>query len=383
MAAPLILPVWRSSAAVAGGRIYVFGGYQFQSVRNFPFNPTNRVFEYNPLLDAWTEVAPMPTMRGSLAAVTIDGEIHVVGGANNSAQSVHEIYNPATNQWRTGQPMTTSRSGLTAEVVDGKLYAIGGYTLSGGSVLRRTTAEVYDPAQDIWSLIANPPQARLGIDAASMGGKLIVIGGADTPASRTILYDPVQDSWRQLPDMPVPVNFMGVTHVGNTIVAAGGGPQNLNEFDAVANTRVLAVSGLFAINAGLNDAWFNPQTPGQGFFLTVFEDIGMVFLAWFTYDTVRPAGSVIANLGEPGHRWITAFGPFNGDTAELDVEITSGGVFDSAQPGVDQAIDGAITLQFTGCNAGMVTYSIASLGLLGEVPIQRIALDNVSRCEMN
>jgi sugar lactone lactonase YvrE len=71
----------------------------------------------------------------------------------------------------------------------------------------------------------------------------------------------------------------------------------------------------FVINAGLNDAWFNASTPGQGFFVTVFPDSGQVFLAWFTYDTERPDESVTAILGEPGHRWLTAFGPYEGDTA--------------------------------------------------------------------
>ena len=35
----------------------------------------------------------------------------------------------------------------------------------------------------------------------------------------------------------------------------------------------------FLINAGLNDAWYNPATDGQGFFITVFPDIGYVLLA--------------------------------------------------------------------------------------------------------
>jgi DNA-binding beta-propeller fold protein YncE len=137
----------------------------------------------------------------------------------------------------------------------------------------------------------------------------------------------------------------------------------------------------FQINAGLNDAWLNLATQGQGFFITVFEDIQMMFLAWFTYDIERPDESIEAILGDPGHRWITAFGPYEGNTAELDVEITSGGVFDSAVPAVTQESDGTITVEFDGCNAGTVSYDIHSLALIGDVPIQRIANDNVPLCE--
>lgn len=57
-----------------------------------------------------------------------------------------------------------------------------------------------------------------------------------------------------------------------------------------------------AINAGLNDAWFNPDTAGQGFFITVFPQTGKLFLAWFIYDTERPAAGTPTLFGDPGHR---------------------------------------------------------------------------------
>jgi len=137
----------------------------------------------------------------------------------------------------------------------------------------------------------------------------------------------------------------------------------------------------FQINAGLNDAWYDPATPGQGFFVTVFPEIRKVFVAWFTYDTVRPSGSVTADLGGPGQRWLTAFGDFSDGQAVLDVEFTDGGVFDSAAPSPQQSFYGNIELEFTGCNAGTIRYDLAGLELQGIVPIQRIALDNVARCE--
>jgi len=33
-------------------------------------------------------------------------------------------------------------------------------------------------------------------------------------------------------------------------------------------------------------------------------------MAWFTHDTERPDTGVEAILGEPGHRWLTAQGPY-------------------------------------------------------------------------
>jgi glucose/arabinose dehydrogenase len=137
----------------------------------------------------------------------------------------------------------------------------------------------------------------------------------------------------------------------------------------------------FAINAGLNDSWFNPATPGQGFFITVYPDTSRLFLAWFTYDTQRPPAEISAILGEPGHRWLTAFGTYSGGSAVLDIELTSGGIFDMAQPAPVQTGDGDILLEFDGCNSGTVTYDIDSIGQQGVIPIERIALDNVADCE--
>jgi len=137
----------------------------------------------------------------------------------------------------------------------------------------------------------------------------------------------------------------------------------------------------FQINAGLNDSWYNPATDGQGFFITVYPDLGMMFVSWFTFDVERPPPGNTAILGEPGHRWLTAFGPYDGDTANLDIEVTRGGVFDKAQPpATTESGYGTMTVEFADCTAGLVSYEIPSLGLQGQIPIERIALDNVTLC---
>ena len=139
----------------------------------------------------------------------------------------------------------------------------------------------------------------------------------------------------------------------------------------------------FRINPGINDAWYNPATVGQGFLITVFPDIKQVFLAWFTYDLERPPENVTAMLGDPGHRWLTAQGPYEGDTANLTVFVTKGGVFDSGEPPATTDLDGdgTITLQFADCESGLIDYSITSVNRTGRIPIERIALDNVPLCE--
>ncbi|MFC1796141.1 formylglycine-generating enzyme family protein [Pseudomonadota bacterium] len=164
-----------------------------------------------------------------------------------------------------------------------------------------------------------------------------------------------------------------------------GGSPNIAENDETGfRVATSSVAGLaFQITNGLNDAWFNLATNGQGLLITVFGDIKTMFLAWFTYDTERPPEDVTAFLGEPGHRWLTAQGLYEGDTANLTIYMTEGGVFDSPTPVTETDLDGdgTMTIQFADCNAGLVTYHIESLDISGSFPIERLALDNVPLCE--
>lgn len=140
----------------------------------------------------------------------------------------------------------------------------------------------------------------------------------------------------------------------------------------------------FRINAGLNDAWYFPDTDGQGFFINVFPNIGYVSLAWFTYDTELPPVEASANLGDPGHRWLTAVGPIDGKQVLMNIEMTSGGIFDT-ETEIDRTdppgSDGTILLTFDNCSTGTIKYDIPSINRQGTVPIERVAFDNIALCE--
>ncbi len=137
----------------------------------------------------------------------------------------------------------------------------------------------------------------------------------------------------------------------------------------------------FQINPGLNGSWFEPATSGQGFLIDVFPDSGQMFLAWFTYDTELPAEDAPANLGNAGQRWMTALGSYSDNQAVLDIYQAEGGLFDMSAPEPNQTKDGTLIVEFSDCNSGTITYDIPSIDRKGVIPIQRIALDNVSLCE--
>ncbi|HKJ17352.1 MAG TPA: CARDB domain-containing protein, partial [Xanthomonadales bacterium] len=155
--------------------------------------------------------------------------------------------------------------------------------------------------------------------------------------------------------------------------------------EVTRRTRVLVTEPQtvpeFQISEGLNDAWFNPDTSGQGFFINVFPGRKEMFLSWFTYDTERPEGSDTEAIGEPGHRWFTAFGPYDQNSAELDLQVTTGGVFNAAPPNPQTVTDGSISVEFIDCENAIVDFNIESAELNGEVMIRRISGDNRALCD--
>ncbi len=170
----------------------------------------------------------------------------------------------------------------------------------------------------------------------------------------------------------------GLPDIGGDVFI-GGNQVGCNSIQEIRENFSLS-----RINAGLNDAWYNPDTSGQGYFISIFPDLGAASLAWFTYDTMLPGAEVTANLGDPGHRWLTATGPIMGNQVFMDIEITSGGLFDTAteiQRTDPPGSDGTLILTFTSCNSGTVEYDIPSINRQGTVPIERVATDNIGLCE--
>jgi N-acetylneuraminic acid mutarotase len=381
---------WATASAV-NGKCYVMGGATvFRTA-------VTTVEEYDPATDSWRDRTPLPEQRQAASSVAVDGKIYVMGGSDiasfspNDVLSTVVIYDPATNQWSTGADMPTPRYGMAIEAIDGLIYTIGGSSPPDGLQFSNIV-ERFNPATNQWGTRASLPES-VGWPTASvyngilyvMGGFVSFTGGGITSAA-VHGYISNSDQWVRQANMSRARWGLSSETLGARIVAIGG--RTLTESRGLDLTEEYTPCNIdnvppFNINPGLNDAWFNLATAGQGFLITVFPDRKEVFLAWFTYDTERPPEDVTAFLGEPGHRWLTAQGPYDGDTANLTIFVTEGGIFDAAEPATDTdpAGDGTMTIEFADCTEGLVRYEITSLDISGEIPIQRITPDNVALCE--
>ena len=164
----------QASAVTINDKLYVVGG------NNTANTPALEV--YDPATNMWETKAPLPTPRTSQAATVIDGKIYVVGGAVSAVplpiwQNVLEVYDPATNTWETKAPMPTARGYLAAVTINGLLYAVGG-TNDGGSGAALQTVEIYDPQTNTWRAeTAVMPTARRSFAAGVIGNRLYAAGG--------------------------------------------------------------------------------------------------------------------------------------------------------------------------------------------------------------
>src|SRR6202790_3846296 len=98
----------------------------------------------------WTAKAPMPAVRGEVAAVVFENKLYAIGGnVAGSAVPRNEEYDPATDRWRARAPMPVARDHLGLAVVNGKIYTFGGFVKSVHAGAGTDVFE-YDPATDTW-----------------------------------------------------------------------------------------------------------------------------------------------------------------------------------------------------------------------------------------
>ncbi|KAK7916609.1 hypothetical protein WMY93_012370 [Mugilogobius chulae] len=169
-AAPLPLPLAYHSIVKMNERLYVMGGRTPQSFHldDEPDRLCNRLLEYDPNTNRWTELAPMKYSKYRCAAVVVNGEIYVMGGIGceglDRGQSRHcldavEIYNPDGDFWKEGPQLPCPQLSLrtnasNAGVVGGKIYICGYYR--GADRHDNITKDILelDPKEKRWTVVA-------------------------------------------------------------------------------------------------------------------------------------------------------------------------------------------------------------------------------------
>jgi N-acetylneuraminic acid mutarotase len=203
-------------AATLGNALYLVGGYfgvphdyskEFQS---------GQVLRLDLSSGEWRQVAGVAPVQS--AAVAADGKyLYEIGGTHalNAAgqptdlRSVAEAarFDPALDRWEPLPPLPEGRSSHYAVVVDHTLYVVGGWTLAGGMndntwLDTMLTLDLSQPTLR-WNSLKVPFQVRAqGLVASN--GKLWVLGGIAPEGGTDAVhrYDIQSGQWSDGPALP-------------------------------------------------------------------------------------------------------------------------------------------------------------------------------------
>ena len=222
---PMPVGLHHVGIGVAGGKLYVIGGYK-QSLFSV-WHPVATVYVYDPATDAWSEGVPMPTPRGALSVTEHNGKLYAIGGYDRKVNiATVEVYDPEHNTWSERAPLPTPRDHLPTATVSGKVYVIGG-RLNGDYGRNLSVTEVYDPVTDRWSKAADLPTPRSGITASAVDNRIYVFGGEEGEGTfrENEAYDPARDAWQTMAPMPTGRHGLGSAVVHGRMYVTSGGPS--------------------------------------------------------------------------------------------------------------------------------------------------------------
>jgi len=146
--------------------------------------------------------------------------------------------------WHTAAPAPMKRTEVAAATVAGKIYVVGGFEQpSLGNVLNfaiTPAVEEYDPAVDRWITKASMPVGLHHVGIGVVGGRLYIIGGYKQsglsvwgPVPTVYAYDPATDAWSERAPMPTARGALSVTVHDGKLYAIGGrsGPADFGAVD--------------------------------------------------------------------------------------------------------------------------------------------------------
>ncbi|KAK1424672.1 hypothetical protein QVD17_20006 [Tagetes erecta] len=151
-----------------GTSIYIIGG----SVYNVEVR--SQVLRYNVVSKEWSTCAPLITPRHNFACSVCDNKIYVAGGQStlDGAMGVSsaEVYDVLLDKWTPLPDMSTLRYKCVGVTWLGKFHVIGGFTCNKMPFMDRCSAEVYDVENQKWDHVRGmwqldiPPNQIVVID---------------------------------------------------------------------------------------------------------------------------------------------------------------------------------------------------------------------------
>jgi hypothetical protein len=231
--------VGHSATLLPNGQVLVVGGG----------NSSSQI--YNPVTRQWSSGGGSGQRNFHSATLLATGKVLIAGGSDNSGKTMNTaiLYDPATGVFTATGNMVSARDYHTATLLgSGKVLIAGGRTNSGNGYISLNTAELYDPATGIFTLVAGTmttPRAGHAV-AALPNGTVLVAGGSNgtVQVSSADIYDPAS-GFTATGSMGTSRQYLTATALGGNVLVTGG----LSGSTRLQSSEVY--SGAFAANANM------------------------------------------------------------------------------------------------------------------------------------
>jgi large repetitive protein len=180
-----------TATLLPNGKVLVVGGFNGAT-------PLASAELYDPATGIWSATGSLMTIRTNHTATLLtNGKVLVAGGSNGNSLNSAELYDPALGTWRATGSSLGSYSRRTAT-----LLKSGKVLLTGGTDNFNAFAELYDPATETWKATGSLIRARHSYTATLLSsGKVLVAGGmysgfaSNEFLTSAELYDPATETW--------------------------------------------------------------------------------------------------------------------------------------------------------------------------------------------
>lgn len=218
----LSVPRFELSAVSKDSMVLFAGGH------NIPLNTSYDVVDiYNINTDQWsTKNLSIP--RGNMGCTKVGDLAFFAGGTNAALNSWYnrvDIYNFSTDTWNTAN-LSQARGFIGACTAGNKVFFAGGMTANG---VPSNRVDIYDYATDTWTIaslslprgFSNQQVVQLNGKAYFVGGGIFQSGAWRTDSDTIDVYDPENNVWSVM-TMPNRLNNHTVVVVDTAMLIAGG-----------------------------------------------------------------------------------------------------------------------------------------------------------------
>ena len=247
----------------------------------------------------WRELASSGEARQEVSFVELDGRLYLAGGRTTA----HEVYDPARETWSRVADLPEALDHVQGVVSGGRIFYVGG--LHEFPEPAAASVHVYDPAADSFSSGAPMPRPRGAGGVAAREGLVYYAGGLNDGSAVAWfdVYDTRTRRWSRLPDMPRARDHFQAAIVDDRLYAIGGRDTEVG--DTIAETDVYD----FATGSWSTADSLLP-TPRGGYGAAVLdgeiwvvggEDPEQAFSSVEVYDPARDSWRVSDPIPTPRH----------------------------------------------------------------------------------